>query len=187
MSSASMLASSVAAPAATRFGKKAQGVSARKAISRVPVGGHKVQVRLLSSRISIHPPPAAVSPPRGSVARAARRGRAIARRFNVVVVVARRLGRIPARVTRLRPTPRPAARTSPPRIPRYLDTSADKFLGTAEDRPRRARASGPGSPPRAPFAHTQFLTYSPRPSPIIRPRPRLRSSCPPRAPRRRPS
>ena len=32
MSSASMLASSVAAPAVTRFGKKAQGVSARKAI-----------------------------------------------------------------------------------------------------------------------------------------------------------
>ena len=51
MSSASMLASSVAAPAVTRFGKKAQGISARKAISRVPVGGHKVQVRLLSSRL----------------------------------------------------------------------------------------------------------------------------------------
>ena len=128
-------------PAVTRFGKKAQGVSARKAISRVPVGGHKVQVRL-SSRLPGFPsiPPAAVSPPRGSVARAARRGRAIARRFNVVVVVARRLGRIPARVTRLRPTPRPPARTSPPRIPRYLDTSADKFLGTAEDRPRAPRS-----------------------------------------------
>ena len=61
MSSASMLASSVAAPAVTRFGKKAQGISARKAISRVPVGGHKVQVRLLSSRLPgfpIHPPAA---------------------------------------------------------------------------------------------------------------------------------
>ena len=77
MSSASMLASSVAAPAATRFGKKAQGVSARKAISRVPVGGHKVQVRLLSSRlrISIHPPGRRVAAARlGGPRRAPRTG-----------------------------------------------------------------------------------------------------------------
>ena len=41
-----MLASSVAAQAAApRFGKKATGVSARKAISNVPVGGHRVEVR----------------------------------------------------------------------------------------------------------------------------------------------
>lgn len=44
--SAHMLASSVAAQAAApRFGKKATGVSARKAISNVPVGGHRVEVR----------------------------------------------------------------------------------------------------------------------------------------------
>ena len=44
--SAQMLASSVAAQAvAPRFGKKATGVSARKAISKAPVGGHRVQVR----------------------------------------------------------------------------------------------------------------------------------------------
>ena len=43
--SAQMLASSVAAQAvAPRFGKKATGVSARKAIS-APIGGHRVQVR----------------------------------------------------------------------------------------------------------------------------------------------
>ena len=68
MSSASMLASSVAAPAVTRFGKKAQGISARKAISRVPVGGHKVQVRLLSSRLPgfpIHPPAAPATKEKG--------------------------------------------------------------------------------------------------------------------------
>lgn len=44
--SAQMLASSVAASAvAPRFGKKASGVSARKAISAVPVRSAKVQVR----------------------------------------------------------------------------------------------------------------------------------------------
>ena len=44
--SAQMLASSVAAQAvAPRFGKKATGVSARKAISKAPIGGHRVQVR----------------------------------------------------------------------------------------------------------------------------------------------
>lgn len=44
--SAQMLASPVAAHAvASRFGKKASGVSARKAISSVPVGGPRVQVR----------------------------------------------------------------------------------------------------------------------------------------------
>ena len=44
--SAQMLASPVAAHVvAPRFGKKASGVSARKAISSVPVGGPRVQVR----------------------------------------------------------------------------------------------------------------------------------------------
>ena len=44
--SAHMLASPVAAhDVASRFGKKASGVSARKAISSVPVGGPRVQVR----------------------------------------------------------------------------------------------------------------------------------------------
>jgi hypothetical protein len=44
--SAQMLASSVAASAvAPRFGKKASGVSARKAISSVPVRAARVQVR----------------------------------------------------------------------------------------------------------------------------------------------
>ena len=44
--SAQMLASPVAAHVVTpRFGKKASGVSARKAISSVPVGGPRVQVR----------------------------------------------------------------------------------------------------------------------------------------------
>ena len=41
-----MLASNVAAQATSaRFGKRASGVSARKAISKAPIGGHKVQVR----------------------------------------------------------------------------------------------------------------------------------------------
>lgn len=44
--SAQMLASPVAAHVvAPRFGKKASGVSARKAISSVPVGGPRVKVR----------------------------------------------------------------------------------------------------------------------------------------------
>lgn len=49
--SAQMLASNVTAKAvaAPRFGKKASGISARKAISKAPIGGHQVQVRGFSS------------------------------------------------------------------------------------------------------------------------------------------
>lgn len=45
--SAQMLVSNVAAQAAAgaRFGKKTSGISARKAISKAPIGGHQVQVR----------------------------------------------------------------------------------------------------------------------------------------------
>ena len=106
-----MLASSVAAPAVTRFGKKAQGVSARKAISRVPVGGHKVQVRLLStSSPDFHPLHRRDGGRRvcRSV-RAARAGWAIPRGFDAIVLAASRPGRIHARVATCgaNPTRRP--------------------------------------------------------------------------------
>ena len=140
-----MLASSVAAPAVTRFGKKAQGVSARKAISRVPVGGHKVQVRLLStSSPDFHPlldataagacaapfvPPA----PEG--------------RSRVVLTPSSSPHRVPGGSTRAwrraARTPRVARTPSPVSISRYV--ISDKFLGT--DGIPRAH--------RAPEAHTR--------------------------------
>ena len=125
-----MLASSVAAPAVTRFGKKAQGVSARKAISRVPVGGHKVQVRLLStSSPDFHPLHRRDGGRRvcRSV-RAARAGGAIPRGFDAIVLAASRPGRIhaPTATCGANPTRRP--NPIPVSISRYV--ISDKFLGT---------------------------------------------------------
>ena len=177
-----MLASSVAAPAVTRFGKKAQGVSARKAISRVPVGGHKVQVRLLStSSPDFHPLHRRDGGRRvcRSV-RAARAGWAIAHAFDAIVLAASRPGRIhaPTATCGANPTRRP--NPIPPY--RYLDTSYP--ISSAErkgSRPRIMRLK----PTRAPTTTTQtdhliLVTNH-------RPRRRLRSPCPPRAPRRPPS
>ena len=176
-----MLASSVAAPAVTRFGKKAQGVSARKAISRVPVGGHKVQVRLLStSSPDFHPLHRRDGGRRvcRSV-RAARAGWAIPRGLTP----SSSPHRVPGGSTRPRRraarTPRVARTPSPYR---YLDTSYP--ISCSERTGSRARIMRL-KPTRAPTTTTQtdhliLVTNH-------RPRRRLRSPCPPRAPRRPPS
>ena len=177
-----MLASSVAAPAVTRFGKKAQGVSARKAISRVPVGGHKVQVR------DYYQPPPRISIPFIDATAAGACAApfvppAPGGRSRVVLTPSSSPHRVPGGSTRPRRraprTPRVARTPSPYR---YLDTSYP--ISCSERTGSRARIVRL-KPPRAPTTTTQtdhliLVTNH-------RPRRRLRSPCPPRAPRRPPS
>ena len=176
-----MLASSVAAPAVTRFGKKAQGVSARKAISRVPVGGHKVQVRLLStSSPDFHPLLDATA---AGACAAPFVPPAPGGRSRVVLTPSSSPHRVPGGSTRPRRraarTPRVARTPSPYR---YLDTSYP--ISCSERTGSRARIMRL-KPTRAPTTTTQtdhliLVTNH-------RPRRRLRSPCPPRAPRRPPT